>query len=117
MKRRFDAVEYCQDQDHYLPLLTAVEVATGARPHLSTILRWCTKGARGRVLESVVLGGRRMTTVRAVQAFMVHCPGTSDLKLSIPADRTKAVAAAAAKLRERTRSHSIERSNNSSARP
>jgi hypothetical protein len=59
-----------QSQVHYLPLVKAVEAATGRRPHLSTILRWCQYGSRGIRLESWVLGGRRLTTVEAVKNYM-----------------------------------------------
>jgi len=53
-----------------LPLLKAVESATGVRPHLSTVIRWVTKGTRGVRLEAVMLGGRRMTTVENVERFV-----------------------------------------------
>ncbi len=53
-----------------LPLCEAVEQATGRRPHLSTCLRWCTRGSRGIRLESRVLGGRRLTSVPAVMRYM-----------------------------------------------
>ncbi len=54
----------------YLPLVEAVRAATGRKVHLSTVLRWCSRGARGRVLSSWMVGGRRMTTVEAVNAFI-----------------------------------------------
>lgn len=54
----------------YLPLVEAVRAATGRQVHLSTVLRWCSRGARGRVLSSWMVGGRRMTTVEAVNAFI-----------------------------------------------
>ena len=53
-----------------LPLVDAVEQATGRRPHLSTCLRWCTRGSRGVRLESRVLGGRRLTSIPAVHRYM-----------------------------------------------
>ncbi len=56
--------------DKWLPLVEAVDKATGRRPHLSTCLRWCTRGSRGVRLESRVLGGRRLTTVSKVLAYM-----------------------------------------------
>lgn len=87
----------------YLPLAEAVERATGTRPHLSTILRWCTKGARGRRLASAIIGGRRMTTVPAVREFVLHCPGTSSQPLQVARDRSKAIDAAVARLRSRTK--------------
>lgn len=42
----------------------------GKKVHYSTIYRWTTKGARGRVLESHLVGGIRYTTVEAVQRFL-----------------------------------------------
>ena len=42
----------------------------GKKVHSSTIYRWATKGARGRVLESVMVGGIRYTTVEAVRRFL-----------------------------------------------
>ncbi len=53
-----------------MPLVEAVQKATGYRPHLSTVLRWCLRPNRfGIVLESVVVGGRRLTSVAAVAAY------------------------------------------------
>jgi hypothetical protein len=41
------------------------------RPHLSTIFRWAQKGVRGGVrLETVVVGGRRFTSVEAICRFV-----------------------------------------------
>lgn len=58
-------------EEKYLPLVDAVEEATGRRPHLTTCLRWCTRGTRNGVrLSSRVLGGRRLTTVDAVRDYM-----------------------------------------------
>lgn len=42
----------------------------GKKVHSSTVYRWATKGARGRVLESVMVGGIRYTTVEAVRRFL-----------------------------------------------
>ncbi|TWT95388.1 hypothetical protein Pla108_35360 [Botrimarina colliarenosi] len=41
----------------------------GKRVHLSTIYRWATKGSRGRVLETQLLGGARYTSVAALERF------------------------------------------------
>lgn len=53
-----------------LPLVDAVTSATGRRPHLSTCLRWASKGSQGIKLETVVLGGRRLTSPDAVQRYI-----------------------------------------------
>ena len=42
------------------------------RPHISTVVRWCTRGVRGLVLESVIVGGRRFTSVEALSRFVAH---------------------------------------------
>ena len=42
----------------------------GKKVHHSTIYRWTTKGARGRVLESRLIGGVRYTTVAALNRFL-----------------------------------------------
>ena len=41
----------------------------GKKVHPSTVYRWATKGARGRVLESMLIGGIRFTTVTALNRF------------------------------------------------
>lgn len=42
----------------------------GKKTHYSTVYRWMTKGARGRVLESRLLGGVRYTTRDALSRFL-----------------------------------------------
>lgn len=49
----------------------------GKKVHYSTVYRWTTKGARGRLLESVLIGGLRYTTVEAVGRFLAAKPTTS----------------------------------------
>jgi hypothetical protein len=41
----------------------------GKRTHYSTVFRWATKGARGRRLESVFIGGVRYTSIEALNRF------------------------------------------------
>lgn len=82
-----------------LPLAVAVEQATGRRPHLVTCLRWCSRGSRGVRLESSVLGGRRLTSVDAVQRFMDAVTAVSDYsqppqRPATPKTRAKQIAAA-----------------------
>jgi hypothetical protein len=53
-----------------LPLLDAIEQETGHRPHPSTAMRWCLKpNKHGNVLESWMIGGRRMTSIEAVRRY------------------------------------------------
>jgi hypothetical protein len=54
----------------FLSLTEAVFLVTGRRPNLSTSWRWSTKGARGIRLETVIVGGKRLTTVEMVRAFI-----------------------------------------------
>ena len=42
----------------------------GKKVHYSTVYRWATKGARGRVLESVFIGGVRYTTIESIERFL-----------------------------------------------
>ncbi|HBE63819.1 MAG TPA: hypothetical protein DDX19_13990 [Rhodopirellula baltica] len=54
-----------------LPLLDAIEQETGHRTHPSTAMRWSLKPNRhGNVLESWMIGGRRMTSVEAVRRYI-----------------------------------------------
>lgn len=56
--------------DKMLPLVKAVESVTGRRVHLSTALRWAQRGCHGIRLKTWMVGGRRLTTERAVRAFV-----------------------------------------------
>ena len=42
------------------------------RPHISTLHRWRLNGVRGRRLETFLSGGRRFTSLEAIQRFL--CP-------------------------------------------
>lgn len=56
--------------ENLLPLCEAVQQATAHRPHLSTVMRWCLSGSQGIQLESKMLGGKRLTSIEAVQRFV-----------------------------------------------
>jgi hypothetical protein len=58
------------ENEKLMPLVPAVEAVTGRRLHLSTPLRWAMRGAKGIILESVFLGGRRLTSTEAVRRFI-----------------------------------------------
>jgi Protein of unknown function (DUF1580) len=46
------------------------------RPHLATVYRWWTKGVRGGIkLETALIGGRRFTSVEAIQRFVDRLSG------------------------------------------
>ena len=40
------------------------------QPHVSTLFRWAGKGVHGCRLETVLVGGRRFTSLEAVQRFV-----------------------------------------------
>jgi uncharacterized protein DUF1580 len=42
----------------------------GKRPHISCMYRWTTKGCRGVILESVMVGGTRCTSREALTRFI-----------------------------------------------
>jgi Protein of unknown function (DUF1580) len=41
-------------------------------PHVSTLIRWAMRGARGIKLESIKVGGRRYTSVEAINRFLAR---------------------------------------------
>ena len=51
----------------------------GRKIHHSTIFRWATKGVRGRILETWLVGGVRYTTLEALQRFF-EAPAASRQK-------------------------------------
>jgi hypothetical protein len=61
------------ENEKKMPLVPAVEAETGRRVHLCTALRWAQRGSKGIILESVFLGGRRLTSVEAVRRFVAAC--------------------------------------------
>jgi hypothetical protein len=44
----------------------------GRAPHPETICRWARRGCRGVRLETVVLGGRRYSSLEAVERFFTR---------------------------------------------
>lgn len=59
-----------------MPLANAVHAATGETFHRATVARWTTEGIGGIRLRSWKVGGRRLTTVDEVVAFV---RATSDI--------------------------------------
>lgn len=56
--------------DRMYPVAAAVERLTGQRPHPTTVCRWCHKGSAGIVLPSLIVSGRRMTSLEAVGEWL-----------------------------------------------
>jgi hypothetical protein len=91
--------------EQLFPLVQAVEKATGRRVHLCTCLRWGSKGSVGVRLETVVLGGRRLTSPEAVLRYM-HAvteikDGTAVTTAISPRQNERAAAKSAKKLADR----------------
>ncbi len=49
---------------NYLPRRNSKKI------HKSTVFRWATKGVRGRMLETHLVGGIRYTTVKSIMKFL-----------------------------------------------
>lgn len=62
-------------------MVDAIEHVTGRRPNLSTVWRWSVHGCGGIRLETVVLGGKRLTTIEMVEAFV---KATTDARNGAP---------------------------------
>jgi hypothetical protein len=72
-----------------LPLVDAVKQATGRRPHLSTVLRWCQRPNRyGIRLESWRIG------VERVRAYNERTTAAADSEHGIPASTPRQQTAA-----------------------
>lgn len=59
-----------QTKEKLYPLVDAVEMETGRRVAYTTCFKWFKVGAQGVRLETVVLGGRRLTTLSSVRKFI-----------------------------------------------
>lgn len=64
------------------------------RPHVATCWRWINRGCRGVKLETVLVGGKRYTSLEALQRFVERttaaADGTSTVTASTPSARRKA---------------------------
>ncbi len=60
------------EEERLIPLKEAAQHLprrNGKRTHYSTVFRWATKGARGRKLDTVLIGGMRYTSMEALHRF------------------------------------------------
>ncbi|MCC6784261.1 MAG: DUF1580 domain-containing protein [Planctomycetes bacterium] len=64
-------------------------IRRGGKPlHVNTLHRWAHKGCRGVVLETVMIGGARCTTVEALRRFVEACSiGCSPIAPAVAVDR------------------------------
>ncbi len=72
MKKPIDQIE------ELLSLPTAVEAATGQRPHPSTLHRWRLRGIKGVRLVTIRLGGKRLCSVESVLRFLAGVTEATD---------------------------------------
>lgn len=99
--------------DPLLPLLKAIKLVTGTRPHCSTAIRWIRDGVRvGDVrirLESCRVGSRHFARASAIRAFVdATTEGLNHVAPLLPTNKTmrsvsqrqKAIEQANAKLDE-----------------
>ncbi|MBI3461447.1 MAG: DUF1580 domain-containing protein [Planctomycetes bacterium] len=56
--------------DEHLVTLNEARARLPGRPDISTLWRWRQRGVRGVKLETLVVGGRRYTTVEALERFV-----------------------------------------------
>lgn len=90
--------------ENLLPLVEAVERATGLRPHLSTTIRWSTRGSAGIRLQTQVVGSRRFTTVPWVQQYIhavTEAKNGSSVMMATPRQQEQAAKKSAKKLADR----------------
>lgn len=66
------------DNEQLLPILDAIEKATGQRPHPATAHRWRTRGVAGIRLSSCCLGAKRLSSVPAVRRFRDQVTAAKD---------------------------------------
>ncbi len=52
--------------------LTQATKDVPGNPHVSTLIRWWRRGVRGIRLETIVVGGRRFTSLEAIQRFVAR---------------------------------------------
>jgi len=82
-------------QQEFFTFSQAAQITPG-RPHKNTITRWADRGIGGVRLESWRCGGKRVTSVEALERFILARSGES--KLASPDGCTPSHAAAEAAL-------------------
>lgn len=64
------------------------------RIHIATCWRWIQRGCRGVKLETLLIGGKRFSSLEALQRFAetttIAADGTSTIRASTPSARRKA---------------------------
>lgn len=84
-----------------LSLSEAAKILPGT-PHLSTLHRWRLRGVRGVKLETCLVGGRRYTSVEAVDRFLAASTAAADSQPNprrTPVQRQRAIERAEEEMR------------------
>ena len=55
-----------------IPLTQAAKLIPGCGVHISTLHRWRLRGIRGVRLETILIGGKRFTSVEAIDRFIAQ---------------------------------------------
>ena len=74
--------------------LTAATKTTPCRPNVATLWRWRTKGIRGIRLETMMIGGRRVTSREALSRFFAATTAAADgapIQSETPRQRERAI--------------------------
>jgi hypothetical protein len=74
---------------------------TVGKPNLSTLHRWRLSGCRGHRLETILIGGRRYTSLQAMERFFAAINGDAIATPALDAARELQTRKTAAALRER----------------
>jgi hypothetical protein len=77
--------------------LTEAAKTLPSRPDQSTLWRWRNRGVRGVRLETVLVGGRRMTSRQALNRFFAAVNAAADgkpVRTETPREREQAISRA-----------------------
>jgi hypothetical protein len=86
------------ESEDLIPFPEAPAAFPGRKPCLQTLHRWRTIGVRGRVLETILIGGSRYTSREAIRRFCSEAPSTRRNGQVSPQDRSRLATAAMAVL-------------------
>jgi hypothetical protein len=85
--------------EHVIPVNDVPKHVPG-RPSLRTVWRWTEKGARGAKLETLLVGGRRVTSLEAIRRFLTAINSPKTPSVSQSARRQRAIEQAEHELNE-----------------
>jgi hypothetical protein len=70
--------------------LTAASKELPGRPNVATLWRWRTIGVRGQKLETMLYGGRRVTSREAIARFLAAING-EPIRTETPRQRERSI--------------------------